>query len=299
MHSLVFPRWTNFKNIVIQVKNGNGCITWPALAHNWLASTFSQPSIYYISAINAFIHYAVLGQLFHGIIGLGIGAVVVPVSEKKSLNFEWNIYYIVNNNDSFLFCWMFAKATIAYWKTIGSDRFATKAMIIYGGRYIYKNHDESIKWNEGIADLVKRIWIVLSLNMISYSIVGIRCLIMLIIYGNHINVIGTIVPFTDDNIDEGYHFNFAVQMICFAYATAEIIHLNMLPAYSTIQLQRWLDSFFWKWMNSITFWIQISQWMQKIHFYNVSKLKQDFETFWFMFKILTGDYRLFWYSEYI
>lgn len=107
---------------------------------------------------------------------------------------------------------------------ISPNRFKAKQMLIYGGRYIYKTHNnnESIEWitfyHGGIADLIKKILIVLSLNMISYSIVGMQCLIMLIVFGIRINIIGTILPFTDATTDEGYYANFALQLICFAYA---------------------------------------------------------------------------------
>lgn len=41
-------------------------------------------AIYFISVINAFVHYTMQGQLFHGLIGVGIAAIVVPVGEKKN-----------------------------------------------------------------------------------------------------------------------------------------------------------------------------------------------------------------------
>lgn len=87
---------------------------------------------------------------------------------------------------------------------------------------MYKIH-ESMKWDtfyhEGIADLITNIWIVMLLKIVSYSIVGIQCLIMLIIYDHRINIIGTILPFIDITTNKGYYLNFAVQMICFAYVT--------------------------------------------------------------------------------
>lgn len=112
--------------------------------------------------------------------------------------------------------------TFVYWMSIGSNRFATKKMIIYGGHYIYKTNGESMKWNlfynQGIDKLIKTMSIVLSLNVISYSIVGIHFLVMLIIFGERINVVGMIVPFTNDTTDKGYYFNLIFQIGCFLYA---------------------------------------------------------------------------------
>lgn len=112
--------------------------------------------------------------------------------------------------------------TFAYWLSIGPVRFETKKMIIYGGQYIYQSHGESMKWSlfyhQGISKLIKAIGIVLSLNLVSYSIVGIQFLVMPIIFGQRINIVGMIVPFTDDTTDKGYYFNLIFQVGCFLYA---------------------------------------------------------------------------------
>lgn len=112
--------------------------------------------------------------------------------------------------------------TFVYWKIIGAERFKARLMIIYGGRYIYKSHADTTRLNafyhRGIAYLITDICIVLSLNIVSYSIVGIQFLVMLIIFGERVNVVGMILPFTDDTTDRGYYLNLAFQIACFAYA---------------------------------------------------------------------------------
>lgn len=41
--------------------------------------------IYYLSIMNALIHYASEGQIFHGFRGFGVGAIVIPVSENQTI----------------------------------------------------------------------------------------------------------------------------------------------------------------------------------------------------------------------
>lgn len=46
-------------------------------------STVFSICIFFLSILNAFVHYASNGQIFHGLRGFGLTSIVVPVSEKK------------------------------------------------------------------------------------------------------------------------------------------------------------------------------------------------------------------------
>lgn len=118
-----------------------------------------------------------------------------------------------------------------YWKIIGPCRFKIHNLIIFGGRHIYNNCSNSIKYKvlcvKHINKLIKTVVISLILVLIAHAMILIGPLYAYFFQNLHITPFATNLPFFENDSDLEFTVNMILQSIMGAYELLGSISMNI------------------------------------------------------------------------